>query len=400
MAGSIWSIAKKEFSTYFSSPVAFIFLGTFSAVCLFIFFWVEQFFARNIVDARPLFDWMPILLIFLSAALTMKMWSEERRMETLESLFTMPVKTLHLVLGKFFACLGLVAIALVLTVGVPLTVSFMGPLDWGPVLGAYTASLLLAAAYCSIGLYISSRNESQIASLILTTVIGFLFYLLGSLTFGSLVGHAWAEYLGLAATGVRFESITRGILDLRGHLLLRECRRRLSRPECILPRTAQVVEAGAEDGSPGLAGGDGVGHTQLRPGQLLAPSRRDRARGPHRGKGLHHLPGDPRPHRPVAGAAAHPGLFQRPGPIRCWRPWCPGSGIPFARSSPSAAVGCAPSSWTHGRSRIWRRRPTSATTSVPSRSGPPTVIKPRWSTPTSICCSSTATSTKCCGSRI
>ena len=215
MAGSIGSIAKKEFSTYFSSPVAFIFLGTFSAVCLFIFFWVEQFFARNIVDARPLFEWMPILLIFLSAALTMKMWSEERRMETLEFLFTMPVKTLHLVLGKFLACLGLVAIALVLTVGVPATVSFMGPLDWGPVLGAYTASLLLAAAYCSIGLYISSRNDSQIASLILTTVVCFLLYLLGSLTLGSLVGHGWAEYLGLAATGVRFESITRGILDLR-----------------------------------------------------------------------------------------------------------------------------------------------------------------------------------------
>ncbi len=215
MSGSIWSIAKKEFSTYFSSPVAFIFLGTFSAVCLFIFFWVEQFFARNIVDARPLFEWMPILLIFLSAALTMKMWSEERRMETLEFLFTMPVRTLHLVLGKFLACLGLVAIALALTVGVPATVSFMGRLDWGPVLGAYTASLLLAAAYCSIGLYISSRNESQIASLILTTVICFLFYLLGSLTLGSLVGHEWAEYLGLAATGVRFESITRGILDLR-----------------------------------------------------------------------------------------------------------------------------------------------------------------------------------------
>ncbi len=215
MSGSIWSIAKKEFSTYFSSPVAFIFLGTFSAVCLFIFFWVEQFFARNIVDARPLFEWMPILLIFLSAALTMKMWSEERRMETLEFLFTMPVKTLHLVLGKFLACLGLVAIALALTLGVPVTVSFMGPLDWGPVLGAYTASLLLAAAYCSIGLYISARNESQIASLILTTVIGFVFYLLGSLTFGFLAGVQWAEYLGLAATGVRFESITRGVLDLR-----------------------------------------------------------------------------------------------------------------------------------------------------------------------------------------
>ncbi len=215
MAGSIWSIARKEFSAFFSSPVAFIFLGTFSAVCLFIFFWVEQFFARNIVDARPLFEWMPILLIFLSAALTMKMWSEERRMETLEFLFTMPVRTLHLVLGKFLACLGLVAIALALTAAVPVSVSFMGEFDWGPVLGAYMASLLLAAAYCSMGLYISARNESQIASLILTTVIGFLFYLPGSLTAGSLVGSPWAEYLGLAATGVRFESITRGILDLR-----------------------------------------------------------------------------------------------------------------------------------------------------------------------------------------
>ena len=215
MTGRIWSITRKEFSTYFSSPVAFIFLGTFSAVCLFIFFWVEQFFARNIVDARPLFEWMPILLIFLSAALTMKMWSEERRMETLEFLFTMPVKTLHLVLGKFLACLGLVAIALVLTVGIPLTVSFMGRLDWGPVLGAYTASLLLAAAYCAIGLYISSRNESQIASLILTTVVCFLFYLVGAQTLSGLVGNQWAEYLGLVATGVRFESITRGILDLR-----------------------------------------------------------------------------------------------------------------------------------------------------------------------------------------
>ena len=215
MSSSVWSIARKELSTYFSSPAAFIFLGAFSAVCLFLFFWVEQFFARNIVDARPLFEWMPVLLIFLSAALTMRMWSEERRMETLEFLFTMPVKTLHLVLGKFLACLGLVAAALALTVGVPVTISFMGDLDWGPVLGAYTASLLLAAAYCSIGLYVSSRNESQIASLILTTLAGFAFYLVGSHTLSGLVGVRWAEYLGLAATGVRFESITRGVLDLR-----------------------------------------------------------------------------------------------------------------------------------------------------------------------------------------
>lgn len=213
--GSAWTVAKKEFSTYFSSPIAFIFLATFSAVSLFIFFWVEKFFARNIVDARPLFEWMPVLLIFLSAALTMKMWSEERRMGTLEFLLTMPLKTHQLVLGKFLACLGLVAVALCLTVGVPITVSFMGDLDWGPVWGAYLASLLLAGAYISVGLYISSKNDNQIVSLILTTIVCLLVYLIGSETLSSLVGNRWSEIFKLLATGSRFESITRGILDIR-----------------------------------------------------------------------------------------------------------------------------------------------------------------------------------------
>lgn len=215
MRSNIGTITRKEFSTYFSSPIAFIFLGTFSAVCLFIFFWVEKFFARNIVDARPLFEWMPILLIFLSAALTMKMWSEERRMGTLEFLLTMPVRIHQLVIGKFLACLGLVIVALLLTLGVPVSVSFMGSLDWGPVLGAYIASLLLASAYIAIGLYISSKNENQIVSLILTTVVCYVFFLVGSDTLSSLVGNRWAEYLRLVATGSRFESITRGVLDVR-----------------------------------------------------------------------------------------------------------------------------------------------------------------------------------------
>ena len=96
MLNRIGSITKKEFATYFASPLAYIFLGTFLAVTLFVFFWVETFFARNIVDVRPLFEWMPILLIFLVAALTMKMWSDERRMGTLEVLLTLPVPSYKL----------------------------------------------------------------------------------------------------------------------------------------------------------------------------------------------------------------------------------------------------------------------------------------------------------------
>ncbi|HEX7025928.1 MAG TPA: Gldg family protein, partial [Gammaproteobacteria bacterium] len=208
-------IARKEFSAFFTSPIAFIFLGTFLAVTLFIFFWVEMFFTRNIADVRPLFEWMPILLIFLVAAITMRMWSEERRAGTLEFLLTSPVKPLYFVLGKFLACLGLVGVALLLTLPLPISVSMLGNLDWGPVFGGYLATMFLAAAYAAIGLFISSRSENQIVSLILTTVVCGLFYLLGSNMLTDLFGNRTSELLKLMGSGSRFESITRGVLDMR-----------------------------------------------------------------------------------------------------------------------------------------------------------------------------------------
>src|SRR5690349_18679127 len=134
---NIFRVARKELASFFSSLAAFIFIGVFLAVCLFTFFWVSRFFARNIADIRPLFEWMPVLLIFLVSGLTMRMWSEERRAGTLEFLMTSPAKPIHLVLGKFLACLALVAIALALTLPLPIVVSAIGPLDWGPVIGGY-----------------------------------------------------------------------------------------------------------------------------------------------------------------------------------------------------------------------------------------------------------------------
>ena len=208
-------IARKEFAGFFSSPIAFIFLGAFLAVTLFVFFWVETFFARNIADVRPLFEWMPRLLIFLVAAITMRMWSEERRSGTLEFLLTSPVKSYQLVLGKFLACLGLVAVALVLTLSLPLTVSRIGVLDWGPVFGGYLATLFLAAAYAAIGLFVSARSPNQIVSLIMTTAVCGFFYLLGSDALTALFGNRASEILKLLGSGSRFQSITRGVIDLR-----------------------------------------------------------------------------------------------------------------------------------------------------------------------------------------
>lgn len=208
-------VARKELTSFFASPVAYIFLGTFLVVSLFTFFFVETFFARNIVDVQPLFRWMPTLLIFLVAALTMRSWSEERRSGTLDFLFTVPIRTVHLVLGKFLACLSLVALALLLTWSLPVSVSLLGDLDWGPVIGAYVASVLLAGAYIAIGLYVSSRSENQIVSLIVTIVVCSLFYLVGSSQITSFFGSGVAEFLQLLGTGSRFESIERGILDIR-----------------------------------------------------------------------------------------------------------------------------------------------------------------------------------------
>ncbi len=208
-------VAKKELASFFSSAAAFIFVGVFLAALLFVFFWFERFFARNIADIRPFFDWIPVLLIFLVSAMTMRMWSEERRSGTLEFLLTSPVNPVQLVLGKFLACLALVAIALALTLPLPVTVSITGPLDWGPVFGGYLASLALAAAYISIGLFVSSRTDNQVVSLILAALVCGVFYLLGSNVLTGLFGNAGTELLRLIGTGSRFESISRGVIDLR-----------------------------------------------------------------------------------------------------------------------------------------------------------------------------------------
>lgn len=208
-------VARKEFRGFFASPAAYLFLGSFLAALLFVFFWVSTFFARNIADVRPLFQWLPLLLIFLVATLTMRSWSEERRAGTLESLLTAPLSPTALVLGKFSAALALVAIALLLTLPLPISVSLIGPLDWGPVIGGYLATLFLAAAYVAIGVYMSARTDNPIVALILTALVCGLFYLVGSSTLTNLFGHQIGGLLALLGTGTRFESITRGVLDLR-----------------------------------------------------------------------------------------------------------------------------------------------------------------------------------------
>ena len=211
----VWAIARKEIRAYFGSPLALIFLGVFLAVSLFIFFWVESFFARNIADLRPLFRWMPILMIFLVATLTMRQWSEEARSGTMEVLLTLPVHRANLVLGKFVAVMVLIGVAVMLTLSLPVTVSLLGDLDLGPAFGGYLATILMASVYVSIGLFFSSRTDNQIVALILTVLAGGALYLIGTNGVTSLGGDDVAEILRSIGVGSRFESIERGVIDLR-----------------------------------------------------------------------------------------------------------------------------------------------------------------------------------------
>jgi ABC-2 type transport system permease protein len=209
------AMTRKELEGYFGSPMALIFVGAFLAATLFSFFWVDTFFARGIADVRPLFRWMPVLMIFLVAALTMRQWSEEQRSGTLEVLLTLPVPPIQLVMGKFLAVMALVAVSLVLTIFLPITVGMLGNLDWGPVFGGYLAAILLAAAYAAIGLFVSSRTDNQIVALISTVLLGGLLYLAGSGGVTDFVGDAVGEILRAIGSGSRFESIQRGVVDLR-----------------------------------------------------------------------------------------------------------------------------------------------------------------------------------------
>jgi len=212
---TISKIAAKEITLFFASPIAYLFLATFAAITLFVFFWGQSFFSRNISDVRPLFESMPVLLIFLCSTLTMRLWSEERRSGTLEYVLTLPTPLWHFVVGKFLGCIFLLVIALLITLPLPITVSIIGELDWGPVFAGYLATLLMGAAYLSIGLFVSARSDNQIVSLIIASIVCGSFYLIGTSTITDLFGTQGAEWLRLLGTNSRFDSITRGVIDIR-----------------------------------------------------------------------------------------------------------------------------------------------------------------------------------------
>lgn len=210
----IRTVMGRELGAYFQSAIAYVFLLVFAGTAMVSFFNVSNFFSRGIADLRGLFDALPLLMVLLVPALTMRLWAEEQKQGTIEILLTLPARLHELVLGKFLASWVLLAVGLALTLSLPATVAMLGDMDAGPVIGGYLAALLLGAAYLAIGQFISATTENQILAFILALVVCLGLYGIGMEAFTALFPDRIAEILRGIGSGSRFESIARGVIDL------------------------------------------------------------------------------------------------------------------------------------------------------------------------------------------
>ena len=204
-------IFKKEFRGYFISPIAYIVIVFFLLVTGWFYF--ATLFLNNQASLRDFFGMLPIIFTFVVPAVTMKLFSEEFNIGSYETLLTLPVTFLEVILGKFLAAVAFVAAMLIPTFAYPLTISFLGQLDWGPVIGGYIGAVLLGAAYSSIGLFASAMTRNQIISLVIGMVICFVLTMIDRMLFflpTSMLGIF--EYIG---AGYHFQNISRGIIDSR-----------------------------------------------------------------------------------------------------------------------------------------------------------------------------------------
>jgi ABC-2 type transport system permease protein len=204
-------IFKKEFYAYFLSPIAYIVISIFLVVTGWFFF--STFFIYDLASMRNFFAMMPIIFSFVAPAVTMRLFSEELNIGSYELLLTMPVTIRQVVLGKFLAGVIFMTMMLLPTLSYPLAISFLGELDWGPVVGGYIGAFLLAGSYCAVGLFASSLTRNQIIAFIIGLAICFGLTMLSKILFflpETLLG--FFSHLG---ADMHFANISKGIIDTR-----------------------------------------------------------------------------------------------------------------------------------------------------------------------------------------
>lgn len=208
-------LARKEFVSFFSSPIAYIviifFLG-FSAMWLFT---IQQFLLRDVADLRPYFAILPSLFIVIIPALTMRSWAEERKLGTDEFLLTLPYYEFEVIFAKFLAVRSMVYVILLLTLPVPLLVAPLGDFEIGQILGQYIGVWLFTVPVIAIGIFFSVVSTNQISAFILSVVVLLALSLVNQIAVIFSPVQALAslfEYLSLSR---HFRSFEIGLIDTR-----------------------------------------------------------------------------------------------------------------------------------------------------------------------------------------
>jgi ABC-2 type transport system permease protein len=216
---NIKAVMKRELGGYFTSPIAYVFLVIFLLLTGFFTFTVGNFFERAEASLVSFFTWHPWLYLFLVPAVGMRLWSEERRLGTLELLLTLPITTWQAIVGKFLASWVFLALALLLTFPVIITVNWLGDPDNGVIIAGYVGSLLLAGAYLAISCMTSAMTRNQVISFILSVMICLFLILAGYTPVTDLLTRfanpVVVQTIAAFSVMTHFEGFQRGVLDTR-----------------------------------------------------------------------------------------------------------------------------------------------------------------------------------------
>ncbi len=173
------TIIRRELTSYFATPVAYVFLVIFLVLQGLFTFYQGAFFEREQADLASFFAYQPWLFLFLMPAIGMRLWAEERRSGTFELLLTLPIPLAVIVLGKYIAAVLFAGFALVLTAPIWITVNWLGNPDNGVIITGYLGSFLMAASYLAIATALSAVTKNQVVAFILSVSVCFLFLVSG-----------------------------------------------------------------------------------------------------------------------------------------------------------------------------------------------------------------------------
>ncbi len=214
-----WSVFRREFCSYFVTPLAAVFLVMFVAMAALLAFQAGGLYTRGQADLRAFFQWQPWLALFFMPALGMRLWADERRSGSIELLMTLPLTTRDLVLGKFLAAWSFALVALTLTAPLWITLSWLGAPDHGMTLAGYIASALLFASLLAVTTCISACTRNAVVAFVLGVAACFVLLLTGFPVvldfFAQWAPHWVSESVAAMSAMVHFNAMTRGVFDAR-----------------------------------------------------------------------------------------------------------------------------------------------------------------------------------------